>query len=378
MTNAATCPQCGAPVAGLCRKCLLRGLASGLGVPGESAPLAGLGNVSGSFGEYELLGEIARGGMGVVYRARHTRLHRVVALKVIQAGRLASAAEMKRFRLEAEASARLEHPNIVPIYEVGEHDARPYFTMKLVEGGSLAEHCSGFRVPGFESGQAAANPERETRNAKLMATVARAVHHAHQRGILHRDLKPANILLDARGEPHVTDFGLAKQLESASDLTLSGAVIGTPNYMAPEQAAGHNKAVTTASDVYSLGAILYELLAGRPPFQADTPLATMRMVIEDEPVPPSRRRQKEECRMQKHGERELPPSTFCIPSSAFSDLETICLKCLQKNPAQRYASAAALADDLERCLRHEPIHARPSTVRERAVKWTRRKCRRDC
>ncbi len=377
-----TCPQCGAPVAGsavagLCRKCLLLGLLSGLGAPADS----GLpGGVVHSFGEYELLGEIARGGMGVVYRARLKSLNRVVALKVIQAGRLASTAEVKRFQIEAEAAARLEHPNIVPIYEVGEHDARPYFTMKLVEGGSLADGMhkaeGGRQKP--DAGRPPSVPLLHRSFTLLhFCKVARAVHYAHQRGILHRDLKPANILLDAQGEPHVTDFGLAKQLESVADLTLSGAVIGTPSYMAPEQAAGRNKEVTTAADVYSLGAILYELLAGRPPFQADTPLATMRMVLEEEPVPPSRVRggQKEERRRKKRNERgSLQPShtSFSLQPSAFTDLETICLKCLQKDPGQRYVSAEALAEDVERWLRHEPIEARPSTVRERTVKWTRR------
>ncbi len=362
-----TCPNCGATVAvdavaGLCRKCLLRGLVSGLAESGDS---------HGSFGEYELLGEIARGGMGVVYRARLKSLNRVVALKVIQAGRLASAAEVKRFQIEAEAAARLEHPNIVPIYEVGEHDARPYFTMKLVEGGSLADRCSELRVSGFGWEDAPAYADRLTRNVKLVATVARAVHYAHQRGILHRDLKPANILIDAQGEPHVTDFGLAKQLESVGDLTLSGAVIGTPSYMAPEQAAGKSKEVTTAADVYSLGAILYELLAGRPPFQADTPLATMRMVLEEEPVPPSRF-PISDSRLTSGATTGCVNRKSKIVSPVDRDLETICLKCLQKNPAHRYPSAEALAEDMERWLRQEPIKARPSTIHERAVKWTRR------
>ncbi len=321
-------------VAGLCRKCLLRGLmgedrptAAGLDI--SSSPIA-------SFGDYELLTEIARGGMGVVYKARLTNLNRIVALKMIQAGRLATDAEVKRFRMEAEAAAHLEHPNIVTIYGVGEHEGLLYFTMRFIDGPNLAQEI-------------ARHPSRfaPSEIASLLIKVSRAVHYAHQRGILHRDLKPANILIDAQGEPHITDYGLAKQLESASDLTLSGAVIGTPNYMAPEQAAGKNKQVTTASDVYSLGAIFYELLVGCPPFHAETPLETMRQVVEQEP--------------------RLPPA-----ARIDRDLETICLKCLQKSPAQRYASAEALAEDLERWLRREPIRARPSNIWEHGVKWAKR------
>ena len=306
---------------------------------GELGSQSAAGNSLGSFGDYELLSEIARGGMGVVYKARLTSLNRTVALKMIQAGRLASEDEVKRFHLEAEAVAQLDHPNIVPIYEVGEHEGRLYFTMRLVEGGSLAA-VAGLREA-----------------ATVIAKVARALHYAHQHGILHRDLKPANILMDANGEPHITDFGLAKQIENASDLTLTGAVMGTPSYMSPEQAAGKSRQLSTAADVYSLGAILYELLAGQPPFQADTPLATMRAVVEQEPVPPSR--------IAHHGSRRPPHAVD-------RDLETICVKCLQKSPAQRYASAEALAEDLERWLRREPIRARPSSVWEQGVKWAKR------
>ena len=293
--------------------------------------------------------------MGVVYKARLLSVNRVVALKMIQAGRLASEAELKRFQLEAKAVSNLDHPNIVPIYEVGEHDGRPYFSMKFVEGGSLAQRISNqeFRMQNEPPGRGDAKfggRHSTAVIATLLAKVARAVHYAHQRGILHRDLKPANILVDCHGEPHITDFGLAKQIESAGDLTLSGAIIGTPNYMAPEQAAGQNKLLTAATDVYSLGAILYELLAGRPPFQADTHLETLRQVVEQEPSRPS-----------------------SIHLRVDRDLETICLKCLQKNPAQRYTSADALAEDLEHWVRHEPIRARPAGVWEQTVKWVRRR-----
>jgi tetratricopeptide (TPR) repeat protein len=279
--------------------------------------------------------------MGVVYRARQLSLNRLVALKMIAAGQLATPAAVQRFHTEAEAAARLDHPHIVPIYEIGEYEGQHYFSMKLIERGTLADLRLKSKVQSLKSPEAA---------ARLVGTVARAVHYAHQRGILHRDLKPTNILLDEQGEPHVTDFGLAKLVEDDSSLTLSAAMLGTPAYMAPEQAAGGARQLTTAADIYSLGAVLYELLTGQPPFRAETAVETLRQACEQEPTPP----------------RSLNPQVD-------RDLETICLKCLNKDPQKRYSSAELLAQDLAHWRKGEPIVARPIGTSEKVWRWCRRR-----
>ena len=285
---------------------------------------------------YQLQGELGRGGMGVVFRARQVALGRTVALKMIRSAHLASEAERQRFRIEAEAAAALDHPNIVPIYEVGECAARLYYTMKLVEGGCLAKWLEQ-------------NVPKPRDAALVVAQAARAVGAAHRQGILHRDLKPANILIDLDGKPHITDFGLAKRIGVDCELTESGALVGTPSYMSPEQAAGSARGLTTASDVYSLGAILYRLITGRPPFRGDSLMQTLHDVRMRPPDRP----------------RSLDPRLD-------RDLETICLKCLEKLPERRYRSADALAEDLERWLRGEPIAARAVGPIERAALWCRR------
>ncbi len=292
-----------------------------------------------SLGDYTLISPLARGGMGVVYRARQRSLEREVALKMMLAGQFADAEEVRRFRAEAEAAARLDHPHIVPIYDVGEHEGRAWFSMRLIEGGTLARKMKD--TPG------ARLPPREA--AALLVKIARAAHYAHQRGLIHRDLKPANILLDAQGEPLITDFGLAKEIGNEG-LTMTGAVLGTPGYMAPEQAAGKVNELTTAVDVFALGAILYHLITGRPPFEGSSSLEVLTNVIKCEPARPT-----------------------TLGARIDSDLETICLRCLEKEPAARFGSAEALADDLERWLRGETILARRSTMIERTLKWARRR-----
>lgn len=309
--------------------------AVGLPQDGESGD-ASRGIGGRAFAGYELIRQIGYGGMGVVYEARQRSLNRTVALKMILAGEFASTADVKRFQAEAEAVAHLDHPNIVPVYEVGEHCGRHYFSMRLIEGGSLAEHLEDFRC--------------EPRSAaRLAATVARAVHHAHTRGILHRDLKPSNILLDGEKQPHVTDFGLAKRVEVDSELTQSGAILGSPSHMAPEQASGRRGEITTATDVYGLGAVLYSLLAGRPPFRGDSVQETIDQVRDRAPEPLSG-----------------------INRLVDRDLQTICLKCLEKEPPRRYDSAEALAEDLERWLAGASIQARPVGWGEHLWNWCRR------
>ena len=341
MATGRVCGKCGAaPLTGvgheqLCPGCLLEGgLASAAEAqetldPSQSAnPESQIENLfPRAFGDYELLEEIARGGMGIVYKARQKSLGRIVAVKMLLFGEQAGKEFAQRFRAEAAAAASLQHPNIVAIHEVGAHEGQPFFAMDYVEGQSLAR----------------LNAEREVRNAEWLRRAARyvkivaeAIHYAHEHGILHRDLKPSNVLIDESDQPRVTDFGLAKRLHHDSELTLSGQVLGSPNYMPPEQAAAKRGLVGRRSDVYSLGAILYHLLTGRPPFVGETLTDTLQEVVNTEPVSP----------------RLLNPS---VPR----DLETICLKCLEKEPARRYQTAQALAEELDRFLRNEPIQARP-------------------
>ena len=326
------CESCGATLhgespAGLCPACLLTTAI-------EEGDLEEAVN-GARIQDYELLNEVARGGMGIVYRARQRVPPRIVALKMILPANVSSADAMQRFRVEAEAAASLEHEGILPIYAVGEHDGAPFYSMKFAEGGTLANRLGQFR-------------EKPREAAALVAVVARAVAFAHEKGILHRDLKPANVLFDSAGKPYVSDFGLAKWLARESDLTQTFAVLGTPFYMAPEQAISSHM-VTASADVYSLGAILYHVLTGHPPFTGDTPMEVLRRA-ENQPAPRPRLRN-----------RRIPP-----------DLETICLKCLEKDPKRRYSSALALAEDLEHWLKHEPIRAKRSGFFTHARRWVQR------
>jgi TolB-like protein/Tfp pilus assembly protein PilF len=351
------CRKCGAKIfsdapKGLCTACVLEtalgffqdavaaggdgGSAEDIQTNNKTARSESAAIMLGELGDYELLEEIGRGGQGVVFRARQKRLNRTVALKVISLGQWASKAHLKRFRREAEAAASLDHPCIVPIYEVDERDGSCYFSMKFVEGGQLDEVTRREPMP-------------IRRAVELIAKVARTVHYAHEHGILHRDIKPGNILLDAKGEPHLTDFGLARLIESESSVTQTLDILGTPSYMAPEQAVGNNTAVSNATDVYGIGAVLYQLLTGHPPFAGGATYETIRLLLDTEPRQP----------------RLLNPKID-------RDLSTICLKCLEKDPKRRYASALALAEDLERWLKHEPILARHTGIIGRSRKWMRR------
>src|SRR5437762_1768373 len=353
------CRKCGAEIyadapEGLCTACLFE---TGLDLlahefvvpqkrddpgPSEGVPLSrnkkksNRAKTLANFGDYELLEEIGRGGQGVVYRAHQKSLNRPVALKVIGLGHWATQAHLKRFRLEAEAAASLEHPGIVPIHEVGERDGSCYFSMKLVEGGQLDDVVRR-------------EPMTIRRAVELIAKVARIVHYAHEHHILHRDIKPGNILLDQKGEPHLTDFGLARLVETESTVTRTMEVLGTPSYMAPEQAVGNNDAVSAVTDVYGIGAVLYQLLTGHPPFAGGTTYETIKLLLDTEPRQPR-----------------------LWNSKIDRDLSTICLKCLEKDPKGRYASALALSEDLERWLKHEPIQARRTGVFTRSKKWVQR------
>jgi serine/threonine protein kinase/tetratricopeptide (TPR) repeat protein len=350
ITTARFCRKCGAAIPPdspqqSCGACLLE---TGLGLLTDE-PVAGVADPGRAspmlmdFGDYELLEQIGRGGQGVVFRARQKSLNRTVALKVIGLGQWATKAHLKRFRLEAEAAAKLEHPGIVPIHEVGERDGSCYFSMKFVEGGQLDEVVRSATADS-SCGERASMSIRQA--VELIAKVARTVHYAHEHGILHRDIKPGNILLDAKGEPHLTDFGLARLLETESSVTHTLDVLGTPSYMAPEQAVGNNAAVSSATDVYGLGAVLYQLLTGHPPFAGGTTYETIKLLLDTEPRQP----------------RLLNPKVD-------RDLSTICLKCLEKDPQRRYSSALALAEDLERWLKHEPIRAKRSGIFTHGRKW---------
>lgn len=368
MTSSGSCPECGGAVrdsvlGGLCPRCVgRRSLGFARRVAIADSPIADrlhpvvlTGSGPMRVGDYEVESEIARGGMGVVYRARQAGLNRPVALKLLLAGQFADPGQVKRFRAEAAALARLDHPAIVPIHEVGEFEGRHFFSMRLIEGPSLAKAMPRFHLAASVGGQeisgAARRAALRTRQRELagfIAVIARAVHYAHLRGVLHRDLKPGNVLLDAQGAPHVTDFGLARCMDTDAGVTASGMVFGTPAYMPPEQTVDpHN--VSVAADVYSLGAIAYEVLTGRPPFEAGSPVETVIQVREREPIRPG----------------DLEPGID-------RDLETVVLKCLEKDPSARYGTALELAEDLDRFVKDVPVLARPVSSSVRAWRWTRR------
>ncbi len=355
MVATRTCSKCGSEFSGsalqgLCPSCV--GRLAFVSEPEASAGAVKVPRPSGTklryFGDYELLEEVARGGMGVVYKARQLSLNRIVAVKMILSGKLASTADVARFRAEAEAAANLRHPNIVAIHEVGEQDGQHYFSMDYVEGKSLAELVAGHPLP--SDGRGIKDEGWFRRVAGWVKTIAEAIHYAHGQGTLHRDLKPSNVLIDSSDHPHITDFGLAKRVKHDSDLTVSGQILGTPNFMSPEQAAGKRGGASPQSDVYSLGAMLYFLLTGKPPHAGETVHETLAKVLGSEPAAP------------RALNRNLP-----------RDLETICLKCLEKEPRSRYASAKELADELGRFLSNQPILARPASRVEKA--W--RSCRRN-
>jgi serine/threonine protein kinase len=367
MEGNSRCRRCNAEllaqaVDGLCANCLLslaleprEETPHRLGAGGDerSAPDDYTGpSAEHCFGDYQLLEMIGRGGMGVVYKARQKHLNRLVALKMVQNWRDASLDTLARFQIEAKAAAKLDHPNIVPTYQIGELNGQPFFSMKLVAGASLSKKIRELALVKPGNGSEPTPPLRPAREAQvliasLLARVARAVHYAHLQGVIHRDLKPSNILIDPAGEPHLTDFGVAKLLEHDIGLTRTHEMLGTPAYMAPEQAAGN--AISPAVDIYSLGAILYELLTGQPPFRGKSPLETLRKAAEEEPVPPS-----------------------TMNGSTDAELAAICLKCLEKNPMHRYGSALGVAEDLERWIRREPIRAKHAGPFSRAMRWTRR------
>lgn len=351
MPAPSTCEKCGSQLSddGQCPQCFASGEDRNDSSTDATAPTfmmsselteqtdANVAPPSGNtqeFGEYELLEEIARGGMGVVYKARHKKLNRVAALKMILGGQFSSQDDVQRFHIEAQAAAGLDHSGIVQVYEIGEHDGQAFFAMKYIDGGSLAQNVDRFR----DDPQAA---------VKMLASVARAVNHAHQRGILHRDLKPANILIDDAGEPLITDLGLAKTTTGDSELTRTGAVLGTPSYMSPEQAQS-TESVTTAADIYALGAIMYELLTGQPPHKGATAFETVMSVRNNTPPTP----------------RKLNPQVD-------SELELICLKCIERDPNDRYSSAAALASDLENWLAGDAISVKHPTFRAATAQWVK-------